>query len=84
MHPHYSSGTGHVSRQSTSSNAGSHGTGEKLKIKKNVAQIFFTFIHNSLSRCRHVHVHVLYDKMCFKKTYAAAMAAEKFHCILFF
>jgi len=34
MHPHYSSGTGHVSQQSTLSNVEFHDTDEKLKINK--------------------------------------------------
>jgi hypothetical protein len=36
MHPHYSNGTGHVSQQSTLSNAGFHDTDEKLKMKENL------------------------------------------------
>ena len=85
MYPHCSSGTAHVSRQLTSSNAESHDTGEKLKIIfKNVSQIFYTFIHNSFSRCRYIYAYVLYDTVHFKKTHAAVKGAEKFHYTLAF
>lgn len=46
-HPHYSSGTGHVSLRSTSSNVGSHDTGEKLKMNfKKIFHRSFPIRHN--------------------------------------
>ena len=68
MHPHYSSGTGHVSQQSTSSNAGSRDTGEKLKIiLKKKFHISFTHPFTIHYQGADIYMYMFYMIQCIWK-----------------